>query len=667
MQASRTTMFDTRRADAKPTSTDHSLMQATTRPKSQNANLSDYGQQTSIRLATELAEDGNFIDASLVATHFRRTKSSKPSLEVMLADKLISRNVAASTAASGSTVIALRRQNGKIQPSLITRDKSGALKSRNVDLQQTGIDVLELASDGKTIVYTAGKKLTIVKTSNQERIRTDGHDTIIRLVATSDDGSIITSYGDDSLVRIWDGQTGTPLTSMQLRDVGNPYLSMSPSGSIICMAVGNGPAKYINLKGEAEPYALRPRGTYATAICPLPDGRAFVVGCQDGTTRIMEMKMGRESAILEGDGSAVTHVTASPDGRRILAQTRAGRISVYETAKAVRTHIWQLSSDARNIQAIFTANDYIALPKSNTSVDTIALNESDIWQNIDLPKVEITDALLCVDDQILLCGDTSGRLTKISTTTGEASTPVQSHRRRIQNMRVHPTNSKLVTIASWDTTASIFDVASLEPVMMFTGHADRVRDAMLSANGLTIVTVSDDRTCRFWDARTGKQLYVATLQERPLAIESCTNDGATVIDIQGSRITFKRGVSKPVSVQQQRFVTAITAVRTNGFQAIYLAGSQVVISNAMGNPAKSLTSSDQITACYANGMSQILVLGANTGNVQIWDTATMTKLIDAQCASCKIAALGYSKTANIIYVLGVDGHVKFIRFGGRQL
>ena len=642
MQASRTTMFDTRRPNAKPTSTSHPLMHATSRAKSVDGAQNDQGLQMSIRLATELAEDGNFIDANRVATHFRNAQNNQNSLEVSLAEKLISRDVASFTTASNSSVITLQRQIGQIKPTVVTRVTNGTLTTSTVDFKQSGMDILKVAPDGKTLTFTSGKKLTLVKVSSRETLSTDGHDNTIRIVVTSDDGGVIASYGDDSLVRIWDGQTGTPLTSIPLRDISNPYLSMSPSGSIICVAVGNGPAKYINLKGEADPHSLRPRGTHATCICPLPDGRAFVVGCQDGTTRIMEMKMGRESAILEGDGSAVMHVTTSPDGRRILAQTHAGRISIYETAKAERTHIWQLNSDARSIQAIFTANDYIAFAKSNVSATTIALNETDIWQNVNLPKVEITDAILCDNDQILLCGDTSGRLIKVSTTTGDASPAVQTHRRRIQNLRSHPTNSKLVTIASWDTTASIFDIATLEPVMMFTGHADRVRDAMLSANGLTMVTVSDDRTCRFWDARTGKQLHVSSLPERPLAIEYCTNDSATVIDNQASRFTVKRGVNKPVNVERQRFPTPLTAVRTNGNQAIYMAGSQVAIFNARNNRAKTLTSSDQITASFVNGMSQIMASGTNTGNIQVWDTGPMTQLIEAECADCAIASLGYS-------------------------
>ena len=619
--------------------------------------------QVSIRLATELAEDGNFIDASRVAAPFRRMPRQKQSLEQRLADKLISRDVASFTAPQGETIASIHRKLGHLTPGILTRTRSAFLKVTSTIIPKSKADIIVVAPDGKTAVFATGKHLTILKTEVQETLQTDGHDNTIRLIVISDDGSIVASYGDDSIIRIWDAQNGTPLTSIPLRDVGIPYLSISPNGSIVCMAVGNGPAKYINLKGEGDTHALRPRGTHATAICPLPDGRAFVVGCQDGTTRIMEMKMGRESAILEGDGSTIIHVTVSPDGRRLLSQTKAGRVSIYEVGNVERTHIWQVTPSTNNINAIFTTNDTIALGSSKTTVQTLALSEIDIWKSISLPKVEITDILLCQSANVLICGDTSGRLTKVSTFTGAPSETVQCHRRRIQNIRAHPTNKRWVTMASWDTTASIVDIASLEPVKMFTGHADRVRDAMLSADGLTMVTISDDRTCRFWDARSGNVLGVATLTERPLAIETCSKDMAVIIDVHAARITITRGTTKPIKVEPQRFGTSLTAVRTDENHTTYLAGSKVTVGTGRGGRTTTLTSSDRITASFIHPQSHIMLIGTNTGHIQLWDTSTMTELLDVKCMSCEITSVGYAISGDYFFTVGVDGHAKYIRLG----
>lgn len=623
-----------------------------------------YGFGAAVRLATELAEEGNFIDANRVALDFRRYRPNQSSLITSLAEKLISRDISITSVSKGDTILSTHRQNGQKSPAIVTRNTVGKIKVNATEIKPSGIDLFSIAPNGKTHAYTIGKQLLIDKLSGQGVIRTDGHDAKIRLIAMSDDGSIIATYGDDAFVRIWDSENGTPITSIPLRDIGHPYLSISPSGDLICIAVSNGPARYLNLKGEGVAHILRPRGTHATAICPLPDGRAFVVGCLDGTARIMEMKMGRESAVIEGDGSPVVHVNASSDGRRILIQTRSGRISVYATANAERTHIWQLLPDARFHHASFTSNDSISFARGQATIATVSLTETGIWETVEIPKAELTDAHLIQRDQFLLCGDTSGRLVKVDTKTGLAGSPIQCHRRRIHNIRSHPTSARFVTMASWDKTASIVDVTSLEPVMMFTGHADRVRDAMLSPDGKIMVTVSDDRTCRFWDASNGKALHVSTLPEHPLGIEACTTSSATIIDVNGSIITIKRGQIKPIAIRVQRFDSPVTNVVTNGTHAAYLAGSTLRTTDTRTRTDRSTTSSDRITACYLPPSQPFVAVGTNTGHIQLWDSDGMSQLIDIQGTNCQIATLGYNKAGDFLYVIGVDGHLKCLRLEG---
>jgi WD40 repeat protein len=221
-------------------------------------------------------------------------------------------------------------------------------------------------------------------------------------------------------------------------------------------------------------------------------------------------------------------------------------------------------------------------------------------------------------------------------------------------------------MASWDTTASIVDIASLEPVKLFSGHADRVRDAMVSVDGLTMVTISDDRTCRFWDARSGKVIDVATLTERPLAIESCSKDMAVIIDAHGARITIKRGSTKPIKIESQRFGTSLTSVRTDGNHTAYLAGSQVAVASVPGGRISTFTSSDRITASFLNPQSHTMLVGTNTGHIQLWDTSTMTELVDVKCTNCEIAAVGYAVSGDYLFAIGVDGVAKYISLGGNQ-
>jgi WD40 repeat protein len=65
-----------------------------------------------------------------------------------------------------------------------------------------------------------------------------------------------------------------------------------------------------------------------------------------------------------------------------------------------------------------------------------------------------------------------------------------------------PTGTAAVSPAA---TAS--DVPSSSAEIILTGHTSRVSQASFAPDGKTVVTSSDDRTARLWDAATGKELH----------------------------------------------------------------------------------------------------------------------------------------------------------------
>jgi hypothetical protein len=58
-----------------------------------------------------------------------------------------------------------------------------------------------------------------------------------------------------------------------------------------------------------------------------------------------------------------------------------------------------------------------------------------------------------------------------------------------------------------------------------------------------------------------------------------------------------------------------------------------------------------------------MLIGTNTGHIQLWDTSTMTELLDVKCMSCEIASVGYAISGDYLFAVGVDGHAKYIRLG----
>ena len=88
--------------------------------------------------------------------------------------------------------------------------------------------------------------------------------------------------------------------------------------------------------------------------------------------------------------------------------------------------------------------------------------------------------------------------------------------------------SRVVT-ASQDKTARVWDAATGLPVGEPLRHERTVHSASFSPDGSRIVTASDDKTARVWDAATGRPLGKPLQHRKGVCIASFSPDGACVL------------------------------------------------------------------------------------------------------------------------------------------
>jgi hypothetical protein len=91
-----------------------------------------------------------------------------------------------------------------------------------------------------------------------------------------------------------------------------------------------------------------------------------------------------------------------------------------------------------------------------------------------------------------------------------------------------PDGTRIIT-ASEDKSARIWEARTGAELAVLSGHGDRVLSAAYSPDGMRIVTASADKTARIWDARTGAQLAVLSGHDDVLEFAAYSRDGTRIV------------------------------------------------------------------------------------------------------------------------------------------
>ena len=105
---------------------------------------------------------------------------------------------------------------------------------------------------------------------------------------------------------------------------------------------------------------------------------------------------------------------------------------------------------------------------------------------------------------------------------------LSGHTAGVNSAAYSPDGRRIVT-ASDDKTARIWDAATGAQLAVLSGHNDVVDSAAYSPDGRRIVTASDDKTARIWDAATGAQLAVLSGHGDAVDSAAYSPDGRRIV------------------------------------------------------------------------------------------------------------------------------------------
>jgi WD40 repeat protein len=391
----------------------------------------------------------------------------------------------------------------------------------------TAVHSSAISPDGRWVL-TAGEDRTArfwdVRTGKETAVLR-GHEGPIYTAAFSRDGRHVLTASADHTARLWDAALAEDRTPTRGRWPTLRCVALSPDGRRL---VAHPEADHLGKRFIARIWdtdtgrelpSLRGHTNLIEVVAFSPDGRKVVTGSADRTARVWDAGTGKQLAVLRGHGGGITSVMFSPHGRRVLTASRdqSGRIWDATTgAELVRLK----GHEEKALDVLKKGGDMLRLAK------VVVIYYA--WFSPDGRRVLTTS----LGRQFGLSNNVAARVWDAATGKELGTLPSSSETGNGSSAVFGPDNRSVLVGGS--NVACIWNVDSDERRLL-KGHSGSVNGGAFSPDGRWIVTASEDRTARIWDAGTGKEVAVLKGHQEAITFVRWSPDGTRIVTLGKDR------------------------------------------------------------------------------------------------------------------------------------
>jgi len=331
------------------------------------------------------------------------------------------------------------------------------------------------------------------------------HADAVKSAQFSRDGKRVVTASYDNTARVWDAQTGQPLSEPFKHAGPVNCAQFSPDGKRVVTASADATARVWDAQtGQPLTKPLRHIDPVFSAQFS-PDGKRVVTASYDSTARVWDAQTGEPQTEPLKHDAVVNCAQFSPDGKRVVTASddRTARVWDAQTGQP-------LTEPLKHYGGVSFAQ---FSPDSKRVVTASDDNTARVWDaRTGQPQTEpfkhdegIASVQFSPDGKRVVTASDDKTARVWDAQTGQPQTEPLKHTGKVYSAQFSPDGKRVVT-ASDDKTARVWDVQTGQPQTEPLKHTGKVYSAQFSADGKRVVTASDDKTARVWDAQMGVPL-----------------------------------------------------------------------------------------------------------------------------------------------------------------
>ncbi len=499
-----------------------------------------------------------------------------------------------------------------------------------------------------------------------------GHSSRVNCIALAPNNRWLASGGADSVVKIWDIESGLELRALSGHAGWIKSLAISNNGEWIASGSNDRTIRIWNVGSGIVTKTFWGHAGPVEAVAFSPDDRILASGSADNTIKIWDLSSGKELQSLKGHTGWITSLTFSPEAKLLVSGSADRSIKLWNTSSWAETRTLTKHADSVTALAFSADGNSLATAGADGKIFLWPRDEDRERFTLSRDANQILALIFRGRDELLSTA-ADGSSAIWTTTNGKLKQTIPGAEGAPELIfSAFSRDGNLVAASSGNKTIELRSVEKGDLARVMESDATGFYSVAFSPNGRWLASGANDRSIRLWQTNTGRELprlvghrgWVTSVDFSPdnrLLASGSISGEVLVWQVSTGRELYRlptgRGGINSVSFSP------------DGKSLAYAGGDHSIrIWNLDTKQAKELSGhSAEVTTLAWQPDSSVLASGSSDKTVRLWEVATgKTKTIGD--ISAPVNAITFGLDGRSLFVGANDHRVIQLDAGtGREL